>query len=139
MAILLLIGRLAGDDAAPAHGAAPPLHVKQGYGIKGLVLWLAADNGVTADAQGQVTKLADRTGNFTLTTANGNAGPTLVPKILNGLPVLRFNGNQSLYSPDNFGNALDHAMTFILGKNEFWSLKEPIPSHQSRRSTPCHR
>ena len=114
LAVLLLIGRLAGDDAPPANGTLPALHVKQGYGVKGLVLWLAADGGVTSDAQGQVSKMVDRTGNFTLTSTGGNQGPTLIPAILNGHPVLRFNSNQSLYSPYNFGNALDHAMTFIV-------------------------
>jgi hypothetical protein len=114
LALLLNVGPAAGDDPVAGNGTLPPLHVKQGYGIKGLVLWLAADSGITTDAQGQVIKIADRTGNFTLATTAGNPGPTLVPKVLNGLPILRFDGKQSLYSPYNFGAALDHAMTFII-------------------------
>lgn len=97
-----------------ADNASPPLHVKHGYGLKGLVLWLSADSGVTADAQGHVTKMTDKTGNFTLTPPNGQPGPLLVANILNGHPVLRFNGRQCLYSPDNFGAALDRDMTVII-------------------------
>ncbi len=105
MALALLTARLAGD-------APPPLHVVHGYGIKGVALWLDADTGVTADPQGQVTKLVDHMGNFTLKPPGH--GPTLVPKALNGHAVFRFNGQQSLYSPYGFGNTLDRAMTFIV-------------------------
>jgi hypothetical protein len=92
----------------------PPLHIKHGYDIKGLVLWITADDGVTVNAQGQVTQLVDKTGNFTLTPPNGVPGPAQVPKALNGHAVLRFNGSQSLFSADGFGTALDHALTFIV-------------------------
>jgi len=111
--LLLTVGPIIGDIIPAGHAPFPPLHVKRGYGVKGLVLWLAADNGVTSDAQGQVTALVDRTGNFTLTITGAVRGPTLVPNVLNGHPVLRFKGNHILYSPYNFGNALDHAMTFV--------------------------
>ena len=117
LVIVLGVIRLPADDV-PANGAnPPPLHVVHGYGLKGLALWLEADHGVTADAQGRVTKLVDRIGNFTLTPPG--QGPMIVPKALNGHAVFRFTGNESLYSPDGFSNVLDHAMTFVyvaLGK-----------------------
>src|SRR5208282_190434 len=84
-----------------------------GYGVSGLVLWLAADSGVSIDTGNNVTALADKTGNFILTPNAPNQAPTYVPNGLNGRPVLRFNGNQSLYSPDNFGTALNRDMTII--------------------------
>lgn len=113
LALAIIPARFAGADAPPAAGAnPPPLHVVHGYGIKGLALWIDAEHGVTTDAQGRVTQLVDRIGNFTLTPAGH--GPTLIPKALYGHAVFRFNGSQSLYSPDNFGNALDRAMTFIV-------------------------
>ena len=117
MALVLVLAatRFVDADAPPnaKGGNPPPLHVKQGYGVRGLTLWITAEDGITADAQGQVTQLVDKTGNFTLTPPNGHLGPTQVPKVLNGHAALRFNGQQSLYSPDNFGNAQDGAMTFI--------------------------
>jgi len=91
----------------------PPLHVKHGYDIRGLTLWITAEDGITADAQGRVTQLVDKTGNFTLKPPDGQQGPRQIPKALNGHAVLRFDGRQSLYSPDNFGNAQDGAMTFV--------------------------
>ena len=106
---LLLLAAAQFVDADP-----PPLHVKQGYGVRGLTLWITAEDGITTDAQGQVTQLVDKTGNFTLKPPNGLTGPTQVLKALNGHATLRFNGQQSLYSPDGFGNAQDHAMTFII-------------------------
>src|ERR1700733_8030098 len=92
------------------HADPPPLHVKHGYDVRGLTLWITAEDGITTDAQGQVTQLVDKTGNFTLKPPNGHAGPTQVLKALNGHAVFRFNGVQSLYSPDSFGNAQDRAM-----------------------------
>ena len=98
---------------AKGGGPPPPLHVKRAYDIRGLTLWITAEDGITTDAKGQVTQLIDKTGNFTLTRPDGHAAPTQVLKALNGYAVLRFNGQQSLYSPYNFGNAQDGAMTFI--------------------------
>jgi hypothetical protein len=108
LALVLALAATQFVDADP-----PPLHVKQGYGIRGLTLWITAEDGVTTDAQGQVTQLVDKTGNFTLAPPNGFAGPMKILKILNGHAILRFNGRESLFSPAGFGNAQDGAMTFI--------------------------
>jgi hypothetical protein len=103
--------QLAADPPLPG---TTPLHLRHGYGLKGLALWITAEDGITADAQSHVTQLVDKTGNFTLTPPNGGPGPTQAPKALNGHAVLRFTGSESLYSADSFGVAVDHAMTFII-------------------------
>ncbi len=107
-------GTAAGDTTKASEVAEAPLAVTTGYGVNGLVLWLAADSGVTKDDSENVTALADKTGNFTLKPQDPDQAPTFVPNVLNGRPVLRFNGNQSLYSPDNFGDALNRDMAFIV-------------------------
>ena len=108
------IGVAAADDAPKASGTEEaPLVVTSGYGVSGLVLWLAADNGVTLIKVSSVISLADKTGNFILTPNNEECADLLSRSGLNGRPVLRFNGNQSLYSPDNFGTALNRDMTII--------------------------
>lgn len=58
-----------------------------------LQLWLMADAGVTADANGNVTGWADQSGqgnNAAQPTAS--SAPRLVENVLNGKPVLRFEG-----------------------------------------------
>jgi hypothetical protein len=91
-----------------------PLVVTSGYGVDGLVLWLAADSGVKMDESGNVSALTDKTGNFTLTARDPDLQPTLVPNVLNGKPVLRFNPDESLSSADDFGPTLDRDMTLIV-------------------------
>jgi hypothetical protein len=103
----------AGDaPKTPELEEAPPT-ATTGFGVGGLVLWLAADSGVTIDTSNKVTALADKTGNFILTPNNPAQEPTYVPNGLNGRPVLRFDGNQSLYSSDNFATTLNRDMTII--------------------------
>ncbi len=105
LAFALVAGRLASD-------VPPPLHIVHAYGVKGAALWIDADSGVTADAQGQVTRLVDHMGNFTLKPPGH--GPTLVSKALNGHAAFCFMGQQSLFSPYGFDSSLDRAMTFIV-------------------------
>ena len=114
--MLLCAFQLAAADNTPKKATAneSPLVVTTGYGVDGLVLWLAADSGVTRDANNNITALADKTGNFTLTTSDADQEPTYVPNGLNGKPVIRFNADQSLYSPDNFGTDLNRDMTIIV-------------------------
>ena len=91
-----------------------PLVITSGYGVYGLVLWVATDSGIKMDENNNVYALTDKTGNFTLTASDPDRQPTFVPNVLNGKPVLRFNPDQSLYSADEFGTALDGAMTMIV-------------------------
>jgi hypothetical protein len=107
------IGALATDSVKTVKAEAP-LVVTSGYSVDGLVLWLAADSGVTKDATDNVRALADKTGNFILSTNNPDREPAFVANGLNGHPVLRFSPDQALYTPDDFGTDLDRDMTIIL-------------------------
>ena len=131
---------LPADDIAKAstEQETPPT-VCSAYGVSGAVLWLAADSGVTTDKDGGVTALADKTGNFVLTANNADQEPTFVATGLNGKPVLRFNGDQSLYSSDNFGGVLNRDMTMIVvAMSTGSSSARPFrsTSARTRRPTP---
>ncbi|MBB5866981.1 Zn-dependent metalloprotease [Allocatelliglobosispora scoriae] len=82
--------------------------------VAGSLLWLRADLGVTTSA-GKVSAWADQSGtahHATMVTAARQ--PTLVTGALNGLPVVRFGGAQSL----NLANIAPTAFTiFVVGKN----------------------
>jgi len=104
----------AGDPSKTPKPNETPLVVTSAYGVDGVVLWLAADSGVTKDDGNNVTALVDKTRNFTLTTTDPDQEPSYVANGLNGRPVIRFNGDQSLYSPDNFGTDLNRDMTIIV-------------------------
>ena len=109
-ALVLAMAGLFPLDADDATGAT----VTSAYGVHGVVLWVSADYGVTADPNGSVTAVTDKSGNFTFTARNGNRGPTAIAKGLNDQPVLRFNGNQSLYSAAGFGGVLNRDLTFVV-------------------------
>lgn len=85
------------------------------FPTSGLHLWLRSDVGVTTSA-GKVSSWADQSGNGrNATMATSARQPTLVTGALNGLPVLRFDGAQSLYmstpaQPTRF-------TVFVVGKN----------------------
>ncbi len=55
-----------------------------------MVLWLKADDGVTADGSNNVSAWADQTGNYTVTQGTGGSQPTYVASDINGKPALRF-------------------------------------------------
>ena len=83
----------------------------------GPLLWLRADAGVHENS-GKVYQWDDQSGNgknATMTITVTSRQPSLVAGALNGLPVIRFDGAQSLYlvspvSPTTF-------TVFIVGKN----------------------
>lgn len=80
----------------------PMIHIHSGSKLKnlsGLKIWFKADEGVTADENGFVSKWADQTGRFTVQQSNSPQQPTYVKNALNGHPVLHWNGGQFLYSP----------------------------------------
>lgn len=62
----------------------------------GLTAWLKADGGVTTNASGQVSLWADQSGNSTDGAQSADANkPVLVGNVLNGKPVVRFDGSTS--------------------------------------------
>lgn len=81
----------------------------------GADMWVSADVSVTVN-NGKVSVWADRTGNgHTASMATVVRQPSLVNGALNGLPVIRFAGSQSLYL-NSFINP-NHFTVFIVGKN----------------------
>jgi PKD repeat protein len=70
--------------------------------VSGMLLWLKADMGVTADSSGNVSQWTDQSGigNNAFQSIAANQ-PVLVSNQFNGLPVVRFNGPNSLSLPYN--------------------------------------
>lgn len=89
--------------------------IEQPIATSGLHLWLRADAGVTASG-GLVSKWLDQSGNGRhASMAVTSRQPSYVPGALNGMPVLRFNGSQSMYL-DVFAQPTTFTV-FIVGKN----------------------
>lgn len=79
--------------------------------ISGLSLWLKADAGVTLSGS-NVTAWADQSGNGNNATARtGNA--TLVSSVINGKPVLRFDGASNLITNNFFVHNYNTPITII--------------------------
>jgi hypothetical protein len=82
----------------------------------GLQLWLRADEGVTADGSGNISQWADQgpiQENATQTTA-GNQ-PQFVTNVINGEPVVRFNGSSAyLQLPSGFSNLTSGVTAFAV-------------------------
>jgi hypothetical protein len=77
----------------------------------GLALWLKADAGVTLSGS-NVTSWADQSGNGNNATARtGNA--TFVSSVINGKPVLRFDGTANLITNNFFVNNYNTPITII--------------------------
>jgi PKD repeat protein len=70
--------------------------------VSGMLLWLKADTGVVANSGGLVSQWTDQSsiGNNALQSIAANQ-PLLVSNQFNGLPVVRFNGPNSLSLPYN--------------------------------------
>ncbi|MEK7217340.1 MAG: chitobiase/beta-hexosaminidase C-terminal domain-containing protein, partial [Chloroflexota bacterium] len=70
----------------------------------GLAVWLKADTGLITDATGQISAWANQapTGPvFSLTQATSTKRPLVVPDVLNGQPVVRFDGtDDTLQGPE---------------------------------------
>jgi hypothetical protein len=79
--------------------------------LSGLSLWLKANAGVTTDGA-NVTVWADQSGNGNNATARtGNA--TLVSSVINGNPVLRFDGTANLITNNFFAHNWNTPITII--------------------------
>ena len=91
----------------------------------GLRLWLRADAVIATNAGGWVTQWADQSGNDNdAFQTNGTAAPALVANELNGLPVLRFDG----------GDTVD-CTTRITGiRTVFWVVSESEAAGLGARS-----
>lgn len=90
--------------------------------LTGLRLWLRAD--APGLAAGAVTTLADQSGQGHDATGQGSTKPTRVDNVVNGHPVIRFNGSTSYFSLPNY-------MTGLTASTWFQALKidaDPPPS-----------
>jgi hypothetical protein len=77
----------------------------------GLSLWLKADAGVTLSGS-NVTAWADQSGNGNNATAR-TANSTFVSSVINGKPVLRFDGTANLITNNFFAHNYDTPITII--------------------------
>ena len=86
--------------------------------IRGLDLWLEADKGVTPSG-GPISTWADQSGhgNNATQTTTGNK-PALVPNVLNGLPVVRFNGTSSYLNLPYFMEYATQGEGFVVLRNK---------------------
>lgn len=82
--------------------------------ITGLQLWLAADE--AGLGTGQVTTMTDQSGNSHNATGQGTTKPTKVDNVVNGLPVIRFNGTTAYFTLPNY-------MTGFTASTWFQTLK----------------
>jgi len=80
-------------------------------GLSGLSLWLKADAGVTLSGS-NVTAWADQSGNGNNATAR-TANSTFVSSVINGKPVLRFDGTANLITNNFFAHNYDTPITII--------------------------
>jgi len=68
----------------------------------GMALWLRADAGVVTNSGGYVSQWTDQSGSGNNAVQSTGANqPLLVANQINGLPVVRFGGPNSLYLPPN--------------------------------------
>jgi concanavalin A-like lectin/glucanase superfamily protein len=103
-----------GEDT-PATGARQP-DIASLLPPTGPHLWLRADVGVTVSSGTQVSTWLDQSGNGrNASMATATRRPTLVTGALNGAPVIRFGGAQSMYL-DTFATPTQFTV-FVVGKN----------------------
>ena len=76
-----------------------------------LSFWLRADAGVSMDSSNRVSSWADQSGNgHTATQSTQSLQPLWVNSVVNGYPILRFDGVQSVLDITNYG-VLDNPFT----------------------------
>jgi hypothetical protein len=87
-----------------------------GSPTSGPEMWLRADAGVI-ESEGKIARWSDQTGNgHDGSMSNAARRPVLVENGLNGLPVVRFDGAQSLYL-DSFIEPIAFSI-FVVGKSD---------------------
>ncbi len=83
----------------------------------GLQLWLNAVVGLTTNASGNISTWADQSGNANnATQTQGSLQPLWVADILNGQPVVRFDGVGDRFALPNFVSSMSAAEAFIVLK-----------------------
>ena len=91
----------------------------------GLRLWLRSDAGIATNAGGWVTQWADQSGNNNdAFQTKGTAAPELVANEVNGLPVLRFDG----------GDTVDFTTRLLTIRTVFWVVSESEAAGAGARS-----
>lgn len=102
-------------DGWRASSGAYKLNITQAIPTSGMHLWLRTDTGVTLNGN-NTARWADQSGNGRsagMTTAARQ--PAFVPGVLNGWPVLRFAGAQSMVL--DVASAPTQYTVFVVGKN----------------------
>jgi Chitobiase/beta-hexosaminidase C-terminal domain len=84
----------------------------------GLTTWLKADAGVTVGGVtpangGNVDTWTDQTGTYTVTQSSSGNEPLYITNCINGMPALRFGGNQWLFNSGSMASSEDADMTII--------------------------
>ncbi|WP_437756171.1 LamG-like jellyroll fold domain-containing protein [Sorangium sp. So ce1389] len=102
---------VAAGSTCGSHDASVPGRIPR----SGLKLWLRTDAGITASS-GKVSSWRDQSGNGNRADMDVAASqPTLISSALNGKPVVRFLGAQSLYLAQQLEPT--HFTVFVVGKN----------------------
>jgi hypothetical protein len=82
--------------------------------ISGCKVWLTADAGITKDGSDNVSAWADQSGvGNNATQATGANQPKWIDNVLNGKPVLRFDGSNDRI---RIANSVDYATIFVVAK-----------------------
>lgn len=111
-------------SALPGRGTAGyllPLYVSgvpSPGGVTGASVWLKADAGVSKDGSDLVSLWDDQTSNHAdATQSTSTAKPLFVAAQLNGLPILRFDGNSDFLNlPNGFADFTAGLTAFIVAK-----------------------
>lgn len=86
--------------------------------IAGCQLWLKADAGITKDGSNYVSQWADQSGNNNhAVQATGSAQPLWVDDELNGMPVIRFDGNSDWLSGTIINNINTSSLSLFIVAN----------------------
>ena len=83
-----------------------------------LQLWLKADAGITKDGTNNVSAWADQSGNsHHADQSNSTAQPLWVDNVINGKPVIRFDGNSDVMTTDVNGPGGTEFTFFVVAKS----------------------
>jgi hypothetical protein len=107
-----ILGRTGGGTVAPWSPA----------DMTGCVLWLRADLGVTKDGSNLVSAWADQTSNGNdVAQPAGGSQPTWTDNVVNGYPVITFEGAQNLYKAV-FSQAHPYTVYVVLRSRKYSTM-----------------